>query len=182
MKELGPCMVYFGTADAEVVIGDVGDTEGGVTINFTNTYADLLSDQHGASPLDKVIVGRGATINVPIADVDLDAFAIVMGQTKKRLGADVGVAGESLVGTKLSTLAQSLLLKKYVDGVVSTEAETDGVPNWIRFPVCAPSAETLALVFDKTTQRTLPAVFFAMPDANSRLYFAGDETAAVDGS
>ena len=43
------------------------------------------------------------------------------------------VEGARLVGTKLSTKANSLLLKKYIDGSVSAIRE-----NWIRFPNAAP--------------------------------------------
>lgn len=171
--ELGPCRIYFGTAGAEA---DIGKTQGGVRITFSEDAADLMSDQYGTQPEDQVITGQAADVVVPMAEVTHANFAIALNQTSKQIGADSGVAGESLVGTKRSTKANSLLLKKYVNGSIS--ADTD---DWIRFPKASPLGN-VEVAFDGANQRILEVTFKAFPDANSRLYFIGNEAASLTGS
>ena len=42
--------------------------------------------------------------------------------------------------------------------------------------------ESFEVTFDGATQRIIETTFKAFPDANDRLYFIGDETAAIGGS
>ena len=160
--DLGPCEVSFGTEGAEA---DLGKTEGGVEIAFVTEVADLASDQYGTSPEDQVIVGQGATITVPLAEYTLENLAIALNQT---LVGD-GIDGANLVGTKMSTKAQSLLIKKYVDGVVSTDED-----DWMRFPSAAPQGSP-TIRFSKSDQRIIEVVFTAFPDASDNLYYIGEE-------
>jgi len=173
--DLGPCRVYFGVAASEV---DLGKTQGGVRVTFAEDAADLMSDQFGTQPEDQVITGQSCEVVVPMADYDLDNLAIALNQSELALGADSGIAGSVLVGTKRSSLAQSLLLKKYVDGVISSDTQ-----NWMRFPVAAPIGN-VEVPFDGSTQRVIETTFKCFPDstASNRLYYIGDETAAIGGS
>lgn len=171
--ELGPCQVKFGTDDAEV---DLGKTEGGVVVNFSQEAAQLMSDQYGTGPEDEVITGHGATIVIPMAKYTADNLAIALNQTKKALGDQEGVKGSSLVGVKRSSKGQSLLLTKYKDGSVSSD-ENDRM----RFPNAAPDGN-FNISFSKTDQRIMEVTFLAMPDADDVLYFLGDEDAAESGS
>ena len=160
--DLGPCQVLFGTEGAEV---DLGKTEGGVEVAFTTDVADLLSDQHGTSPEDQMITGQGATITVPLAEYTLANLAKALNQT---LDGSV-IDGASLVGTKMTTLAESLLLIKYVNGVASVN-ESDRM----RFPVAAPVGSP-TIRFSKSDQRIIEIVFTAFPDTLDNLYYIGDE-------
>ena len=160
--DLGPCQVLFGTEGAET---DLGKTEGGVEVAFTTDVADLASDQHGTSPEDQVIVGQGATITVPLAEYTLEHLATALNQT---LDGDV-IDGANLVGTKMSTKAQSLLLKKYVNGAVSTDQD-----DWMRFPKAAPQGSP-TIRFSKSDQRIIEVVFTAFPDDSDNLYYIGEE-------
>lgn len=160
--DLGPCEVKFGTEDGE---DDLGKTEGGVEVAFTTDVADLLSDQHGTSPEDQVITGQGALITVPLAEYTLANLAKALNQT---LDGDI-IDGASLVGTKLSTKAQSLLLTKYVDGVVSSNAD-----DCMRFPKAAPQGSP-TIRFSKSDQRIIEIVFIAFPDDSDNLYYIGEE-------
>lgn len=171
--DLGPCQVLFGTAAAEV---DIGKTQGGVRVAFSEDVVDLMSDQYGSQPEDQSITGHTATIVTALADYSVANLAIALNQTELQLGAKKGFKGSSLVGTKLSTKGQSLLLKKYVDGVVSTDEN-----NWLRFPVAAPTG-AFEVTFDGATQRVIEVTFQAFPDGDSILYFVGDEEAADSGS
>jgi len=171
--ELGPCEVKFGTDDGEV---DLGKTQGGVVVNFSQDGADLMSDQYGTQPEDQVITGHGATIVTPMAKFDATNLALALNQTKKALGDQEGVKGSSLVGTKRSVKGQSLLLTKYVNGAVSTD-ENDRM----RFPNAAPDGN-FSVNFSVSDQRVMEVTFIAMPDASDVLYFLGDEDAAESGS
>lgn len=175
--DLGPCRVYYGThaGDAE---SDLGKTQGGVRVAFAEDTADLLSDQWGSQPEDQVITGNGVEIIVPLADYTLDSLEIALSQTELHIGADSGISGERLVGTKKGTptTGKSLLLKKYVDGEISEDTQ-----NWMRFPVAAPIGN-FEVMFDAASQRIIEVTFRAYPDDNDRLYFIGDETAAIGGS
>jgi len=171
--DLGPCAVFFGTEDDE---DDLGKTQGGVKVTFSQAVADLLSDQYGTEPEDQVITGHGAVITIPMADYTLANWATALHKEVKDLGDDSGIKGDSVVGTKLSTYANSLILKKYVDGVVSTDED-----NWLRFPKAAPTGNP-EVTFDGSTQRIITSEFRAFPDDNDVLYYIGSKTAADGGS
>ncbi len=171
--DLGPCQVLFGTADAEA---DIGKTQGGVKVTFAEDVADLMSDQYGSQPEDKAITGHTATVVTALAEYSVANLATALNQTELQIGTKKGFKGSSLVGTKLSTKGQSLLLKKYVDGAVSTNEN-----DWLRFPVAAPTG-AFEITFDGVTQRVIEITFQAFPDANDVLYFVGDEDAAESGS
>lgn len=171
--ELGPCQILFGTKDAEI---DIGKTEGGIVVTFATDVVDLMSDQFGTSPEEQVITGQKATIVCPIAEVTLENLAFALNQTLKAIGADSGIAGENIVGTKLSTKANSLLIKKYVDG-----SPSDDTQDWMRFPKAAPQGN-FDFAFSKDSQRIVSVTFTGFPDATGNLYYLGDETAAVGGS
>jgi hypothetical protein len=171
--DLGPCAVFFGTEDAEV---DLGKTHGGVKVAFSQATAELLSDQFGTEPEDEMITGHGALITIPMADYSLANFAIALHKDVLDLAGESGILGDSVVGTKLSTYANSLILKKYVNGAVSEDEE-----NWIRFPKAAPKAEP-EITFDGATQRVINTVFRAFPNASGILYYIGSKDAAEGGS
>jgi len=171
--DLGPCAVLFGVEDSEA---DLGKTQGGVKVAFSQAVADLLSDQYGTEPEDQVITGHGAIITVPMADYTLANYAIALHKEVLSLGAEEGILGDSVVGTKLSTYAGSLILKKYVDGAVSEDEA-----NWLRFPSAAAAANP-EVVFDGSTQRIINTEFRAFPDASGILYYIGSKDAADGGS
>jgi len=171
--DLGPCAVFYGTEGAEA---DLGKTQGGVKVAFSQSFADLLSDQYGTEPEDMVITGHGAMITVPMADYTLANYAVALNKTVKTLAGETGIKGDLVVGTKLSTHAKSLILKKYVDGEVSTDEA-----NWLRFPKAAATAKP-EIIFDGSTQRIIQSEFRAFPDDNDVLYYIGSKDAADGGS
>lgn len=164
--ELSPCRVYFGTEGSEE---DLGRTEGGVRAAFTTDIGDLMSDQWGSQPIDGVFTGQGVTVTVPLAEITLENLAIALNQT---VVGDALIEGERLVGTKLSDQGQSLLLKKYVDGSISTDAE-----DWLRFPVAAPVGSP-EITFSRSDQRVIEVEFRCFPDSSDILYYIGDESAS----
>jgi len=171
--ELSPCAVYFGNHhDADYgdagSANDLGRTEGGVRVAFVTDVADLMSDQWGTQPEDQVITGQGCRVTVPLAEFTFPNLAIALNQDV--IASDL-IEGERLVGTKMSAQAQSLLLKEYVDGVVSQNES-----NWMRFPVAAPVGSP-EILFSKTDQRIIEIEFVCFPDPTEDdiLYFIGEE-------
>jgi len=164
--ELGPTEVNFGIAGAEA---DLGRTEGGVRVAFSTDVADLLSDQWGTQPEDQAITGQGARITCPLAEYTMTNLAIALNQNL--VGGEL-IEGARKVGTKMRDNAKSLLLKKYVNGVVSENPD-----NWMRFPVAAPVGSP-EIMFGKADQRIVEVEFVAFPDANDILYYIGDEAAS----
>ncbi len=167
--ELSPCQVNLGTAGSEA---DLGRTEGGVRVAFSTDVADLMSDQWGTQPEDQIITGQGCRVTVPLAEYTIDNLAIALNQTVIGTGGHELIEGDRLVGTKMSIQAQSLLLKEYLNGVVSANED-----NWMRFPVAAPVGNP-EILFSKTDQRIIEVEFVCFPDANDILYYIGNESAS----
>jgi len=176
---LGPCEVKYGTFQAEA---DIGRTEGGVVVSFTEQLADLLSDQWGTAPEDQVITGQGATIVVPLASITFDTLALAL---KQVILADSPpttwlIKGASNVGTLLSSIGESLLLTRYDAGIVSTSSL-----DKVCFPISAPTGD-IEFSFSKDAQRIVSTTFVAMPldestltpapsDPVMVLYYIGDQ-------
>jgi len=167
--ELGPCQVLYGTAGAEV---DFGKTEGGVIAHHEILTKELFSDQDGEAPYDEVITGIKAWVEVPLAEVTLTNIATIFGYTLKHLAGKSGFWGTDLVGTRLRALGQSLILKKYVSGVPSTDSD-----DWLTYPLASLKG-AVELTYDKNTQRVLKAVFVAFKDDSNHWFLFGTEAAA----
>lgn len=166
--ELGPVEVLFGTAGAEV---EVGPTEGGVVVSFSTDVQDLMTDQAGTAPKDQVISGIPTEVTVPFASISFSNMARALNQTLLTVGTSNLIEGANVVGTRLSTKANSLLLKKIINGVASTASA-----NWLRFPQAAPTGN-FEFSFSKDTQRIIEVVFTCFPDSSGNRYYLGDETA-----
>ena len=176
--ELGPCSVAFGTAGGET---DLGKTHGGVTVRISDDSVDLKSDQSGTSPEDTVITGTTVEVELALAEITMARLATALGQTA--FGSDTGVPGENKVGYSMADNAQSLLLKKYVDGIESTDAA-----DQIRFPAACPMSD-IELSYDAENQRVLKVKFKCFKTTVSAnwgtsgsinkevFYIFGDETA-----
>jgi hypothetical protein len=167
--DLGPCAVYYNNAD-------LGYTQGGVTVKFTEGVADLKSDQFGSEPMDQMVTGMGATITVPLANYTIDNLALALGRVKKNSSNNYGFLGNLNVGTLKSGMGKQLICKKYVNGSVSNDED-----NWITFPIAAPDGN-IEIKFDGTNQRIIETTFRAFPANNNVLYIIGDANAANNGT
>jgi hypothetical protein len=162
--QLGPCQIYYDGAD-------IGATEGGVTIKLAEDSADLKSDQTGTQPVDVVITGVSATIECSLAEVTLDKFAFAHKTTVITDGAKQKVLILPNVGTSLRDNAKVLVVKPYIDGVVSADPNT-----WYTFNKAGIKAEE-EVSFDASTQRVLKLTFMAFADDNGYVAILGDESA-----
>jgi hypothetical protein len=163
--ELGPCQVEFNSID-------LGGTKG-VTVTWKTPAADLLRDQFGTEFYDKVITGQSCTVKMGLVDITMHNLAVALNQTARAGSGKNAIAGTNLVGTKMSTLAHVLTLKKYVAGVPSTDED-----DWLTFKKAFALSDSLALSFDANTQRVIELEFLAMQDTQGLLYIIGDTTIA----
>lgn len=163
--ELGPCEILFGTAGAEVSIGAM---VGGATLSIEPLLADLKKDSFGDGIYDQQIVGANAMLEGSLGDLNMDALAAVIpgavltddGQAtpvQSRLTISVPV------GTSLRDNALSLVLKRIIEGDVTTDEN-----HWYTFPI-AGVVSNVALVFNATDQRSVPVTFRILPDASTKV-------------
>jgi hypothetical protein len=152
--ELGPAQVAWGDAGSEV---DLGKTLGGVTVRFNESSVDLKSDQYGEAAEDTVLTGTTVEVECPFAEVSYDLLSKILSQDIIGGTATTGFVGENNVGTSLLANAKSLLVTKYVDGVVSTNAA-----DVIHFPAAAP-VPNVELSYDASNQRVATATFKCFP-------------------
>ena len=165
---LGPCEVTF---DSSTTI----TCEGGVDVTIADATADLHTDATGTGPCDSVVTGCNVTVKVNMADYDLDKFAKVFPcATQVGTGATSRVEIRTAVGTALLALSKTLLIKKYVNGAVSTNKK-----DWITVPKAFPSGE-VAFGFKKDTQTLFPLNFKCFPDTSysNRVLYFGDSAAS----
>ena len=162
--QLGPCKIEYDGAD-------IGATEGGVTIKMAEDSADLKTDQNGTQPVDTVITGVAATVECNLADISLEKFAFAHKTSVITDGTKQKVVIIPNIGMSLRDNSKKLVIKPYVDGVVSTDANT-----WYTFNKAAIKAEE-EVSYDSSTQRVIKVTFMAFPDDNGNVAILGDETA-----
>lgn len=163
--ELGPCQVVYDSAD-------IGATEGGVTIKMAEASADLKSDQTGSEPADTIITGVSAVIECNLASIDLANFAFAHKTNVVTDGTKKKVVILPNVGMSLRDNAKKLVIKPYVNGVVTTDAN-----RWFTFPLAGIKAEE-EVTYDASTQRVIKVTFVAFVSDTGEIAVLGDETAS----
>jgi len=172
---LGPCQIWWGPVGLEE---ELGKTHGGVHWFDTETQADIFFDQVGTSKWDAYITGVEARVEADFANLSHELMdTIINGTTLYTDGATPTFCNLVLdrwapVGLSKRDNAQRLILKPYINGVVS--------PNpcyWVYFPLSYPHVD-MDLVFDAETQRVIHTIFEIFPVSQNcpRLWFMGDET------
>ena len=164
--ELGPCQILYDNVD-------IGATEGGVTIKMAESSADLKTDQSGSEPIDTVGTGVAAVIECSLASIDLTNFAFAHKTTVVTDGNKQKVVIIPNVGMSLRDNAKKLIVKPYVGGIVTTDAN-----KWFTFPVAGIRADE-ELTYDVDTQRTIKVTFIAFMADTGEVAILGDETAGA---
>ncbi|MCK4521993.1 MAG: hypothetical protein KAU20_05450 [Nanoarchaeota archaeon] len=163
--ELGPCQVLYDNAD-------VGATEGGVSIKMAEASADLKSDQSGSEPVDTIITGVSAVIECSLASIDLANFAFAHKASVVTDGNKQKVVIIPNVGMSLRDNAKKLIVKPYVNGIVTTDAN-----KWFTFPLAGIKADE-EVTYDVSTQRVIKVIFIAFASDTGEVAILGDETAS----
>jgi len=162
--ELGPCQISYDNTD-------IGPTVGGVTISLKEDSADLKTDQAGTQPIDSVITGTAATIECSLASIDLANFAFAHKTNVITDGTKQKVVIMPNVGMSLRDNAKKLIVKPYVNGVVTTDAN-----KWYTFPLAGIKADE-EVTYNADTQRSIKLTFTAFADDTGTIAILGDETA-----
>lgn len=98
--KIGACSVSFDGVD-------LGHTYGGVTLNYAPEYADILADQFGKTPIDKVLIGEVWTAKVKLAESKVANLGIAV--PAGTISGDKVTVGKD-AGFRLSTVAKQLVL------------------------------------------------------------------------
>ncbi len=170
--ELGPCQIlYCDVGDSSGALVDLGKTFGGVNVTIEETYQELKTDQSGETPEDESITGTIVKISASLADIDLDNVAFILKQTKVTDATKEKVEITPNTGTSLMTAGQKIVVKPYVSGIPTTDAN-----KWITLTKAGIRA-SIDLAYDSSTQRVLKFEATGYPDTNDVIAVFGDETA-----
>lgn len=165
---LGPCQVWYkGT--------ELGKTHGGVHFICEEVAAEIGYDQVGVTPWDKVITGKTARVEADFANLSHALLDLLINGSTIYTGGATPGCEQALdilcgVGTTYRANGGILILKPYVNGVVSPDS-----CDWITVPLAYARVE-MDLVFDAETQRVVHAIFDALPVSQNtpRLWFMGE--------
>lgn len=167
--QLGACVVTF---DAE----DLGLTKGGVEVTLSTTTYKITVDQFGGTEVNEYIMGRTASVKVPLAETSLDRFAIAFPgsviitdgttSTKKKLNGATGV------GISLRSLAGELNL--HPKAISLSDKSQD-----FTLPIASPKGD-LTFAYKHDEERVYSVEFMGYPDLTTGLLFViGDKTATA---
>lgn len=166
--DLGPCeATYKGQ--------NVGLTMGGNLVDFEEADAPIVYDQTGKFPVNFKGVGKRAGVKLALAEtLAKDIWEIAFAGWEKVVDGDKEKVEMSVgLGNDKRAAAGELILKKYVDGEVSTD------PNdWVTFYLAVPVNSKPTLMFDTDTQRVVEITFECLQDFDLKsLGVIGDATA-----
>lgn len=163
--ELGPCQILIDEVD-------MGKTEGGVTVAIGETTVVLNTDQDGETPVDEVVTGTTITVTGNLAEITLANLATVLKTTVTADGAKQKVEIIPNVGTSLLTNAVDMVIKPYVEGAVSTDAN-----DWISLRKAGLKATT-SLSYNRADQRVIAFEATGYPAESDIIVTFGDTTAS----
>ncbi len=102
----GPCVLLFGVAPLERIIGRVGFYQ---TLGVVEVY----DHTRGRTPVDSIVTGGACRLEVTLAQVDLETLTRIL---PGAIGAAGSLYADLAPGTSLATLAQTLIVMGLVDG------------------------------------------------------------------
>lgn len=144
---------------ATITFGGVslGHTQGGVTFSYEPSTEDLLADQYGETPIDKVLTGETLTIQANLAEAVVGVLNSAMPAGAHALGG----AGERLgmgtdAGYSLRADSKQLVLHP-VDKAIGDTSEDVVIYK-------AVVADTVELNYEVDGQRVFEVTFAALVD------------------
>lgn len=149
--QLGPCQIYNNTDGA-----DLGKTYGGVTVAVEESSVVLNTDQDGETPVDEQIVGTTVTVTANLAEITLANLAFAL----KTSVASNQVKIIPNVGTSLFSNSKEIVIKPYVNGVVTTDQT-----KMILIPKAGIKA-TIDMSYNASDQRAIALTLTGYPDSS----------------
>lgn len=162
---LGPCEITFKGSD-------LGKTEGGVRVTSSQSTVALHTDQDGETPVDERKTGTQVGVTGNLAEITLANFAAMFHTTVTTDGTKQKVEVTPGVGTSLKDEGGELIIKPYVAGVVTTDAN-----KWITLHNAGMKAN-IDLAYDRSTQQVMAFEAVGYPDSTSLIATFGDATAS----
>jgi hypothetical protein len=150
---------------------DVGDTKGGVTIEWGTEKFSRETDRRGK--VGETISDKSAKVTVPLAEWSPENIYRAMPESLALVqsGGKTLMRGSKSIGLDLSTLGTPAMIVPEINSVETTD------PNRIVvfFNLC-PSAETVSIAFNRTEQRPINATFMAWDRGDGEIYYIGDNS------
>ena len=167
--ELGPCQIKTSVASS---MTDLGKTEGGVTLNISNTFQALHTDQDGETPVDEWITGTTVTVTGAIADINHSALAKVLNTSVQTSASKSRVDVKPNAGYSLMTNGTKIQLIPYESGSPTTSS------NKIITIWKGGFRAALAMGYNRTDQRVINFEIGGYPSASqsSAIVTFGDTT------
>ena len=171
--ELGPCQILYTDVDGSSGgLVDLGKTFGGVKVTIEESSQQLKTDQSGETPEDDMITGTVVKVSAALADISLENMAFMLKGSVETETTKKKVVIVPNAGTSLMTNAKKLVIKPYVSGIPTTDAN-----KWITLFKAGIRAQ-LDLTYDASTQRVIKFEATGYPDDNTEIGCFGDDTIA----
>lgn len=167
--KLGPCKVTWDVEGTPVVLET---TKGGVTLKYTESTKTVTVDQYGDTPVDELVIGRQAEINVPFAESDLTKLSkLIPGATLVTNGTDPSKKRVDILANNVISLFDAA--KKLKLEPLSSKA----TPNDAVILYKAGPRVELDLKYSYDGELIYNVTFKGYPDTDGKLISFGDEDA-----
>ncbi len=165
--KLGPCKVTFDVGGTEPVIFET--TQGGVTLNYSESTRETNVDQYGETAVKEHITGRAASIEVPFAEYDLSKLStIIPGST---------LIEDSTTSTKRVDVSAVDVVDLYDFAKEVSVEPLEGTPDdAVTLYKAAPRAN-ISYTYDYNNELVTNVTFKGYPDADNNLIGFGDQEA-----
>jgi len=161
---LGPCQIIFKDSD-------LGKTEGGIRVTANQSSVEIHTDQDGETPVDEFKTGTTMGISGSLAEITLANFAFMFHTTVITDGTKQKVSVVPGVGTSLKDQGGVLIVKPYIAGAVTADAN-----KWITLHQAGMKA-SIDLAFNRSDQQVMAFEAVGYPDSNSIIGTFGDQAA-----
>lgn len=159
--KMGPCSVSLDGTEA-------GHTQGGVTVEYAPIYHDMVVDKYGQTVIEKILIGEGLKVTVPLAEATLANLEIGIPAGTDVTSQRVTIGKDA--GERMAQYAKELVLHPL-------ENDSDDLSEDVVLHQALVS-EPFEFKFGNDGEKILEVVFQAIldesKDSGNRLGFIGD--------
>jgi len=152
IKDMGPCEVVWGYGESAAA--NLGPFLGATVYKGETNTQDILEERYGDAPVDAIMVGTIATLELRMTRSTLEQLAAVLNSGAPIASGDHDyIKLKNQLGCGMYDLAKGLVIKPICDNEVSTDPA-----EWVHIYKCFP-VPGWELTYDKSTQRVFPITF-----------------------
>lgn len=151
IKDMGPCEIVWNYGESAALT--LGPFLGATLFKGETHVSDIFEERHGDAPVDAIMIGTVASLELRMTRSTLDQLAAVLNTTVQTSGDHEYIKLENQLGCEMYDIAKRLVIKPICDNQVSTDP-SEWVEIYRAYPV--PGWE---LTWDKSTQRVFPITF-----------------------